>query len=131
MGDRANIYLVDDNPEHGIYLYTHWNGYEWPEMLRQALDKGRGRWGDQPYLSRILCRELFATYDQDTGGGISTFITDNQYLITVVDLTESTISWADEGKETDRAEWRHTVPFAEYVTQEQAYYPGQKDEDDE
>jgi hypothetical protein len=41
MGDRANIYLVDNRDAgRGIYLYTHWNGYEWPEKLRQALAAG-------------------------------------------------------------------------------------------
>lgn len=123
MGDRANIYLVDSDPSNGIYLYTHWDGYEWPEMLRQALEMARGRWGDQPYSARIIIREMFATYDGDTGGGISTFLSDNQHSVTVVDLTEQTVSFAKEGEEINRLYWTDVQSFAEYVAQTEARYP--------
>lgn len=46
MSDRANIYLEmpgTDGESSGIYLYTHYSGYAWPEALREALTFGRGR----------------------------------------------------------------------------------------
>jgi len=53
MGDRANVYIREDN-DHGVYLYTHWGGYELPEVVRRALARGESRWSDAPYLARIV-----------------------------------------------------------------------------
>ncbi len=73
MGDRAQIVLKNnDQSESSIYLYTHWNGYELPEILRQALIRGEGRWDDDPYLSRIIfCEIIKDDVLGTTGAGIS------------------------------------------------------------
>jgi hypothetical protein len=125
MGDRANIYLVDTNDaKHGIYLYTHGSGYEWPEHLRKALDFGRDRWGDEQYLARVITTSVFANIaDQTSGGGVSTVIGDNSYPIIVADLVNSQVHFAEEGKEKER-QWSHGRSFAEYVAQGRATYPG-------
>lgn len=77
MGDRANI-IVDGEYTDPVFLYTHWRGYATPGILQAALSRGRGRWGDTSYLTRIIFCELIGK-DTDglTGFGISTRICDN------------------------------------------------------
>lgn len=136
MGDRANIFVIDrpkvaedDNEASGIYLYTHWNGSEWPEMLRQALDSAnaRRRWDDPSYLTRILVSQLFADdHGGDTGSGVSTMLTDNEHEIIVVDIPAQTVSFAPEGQETDRTQWTDTLSFEDFCGQVEAKYPSQR-----
>lgn len=132
MGDRANIFVVDrpkvaedDTEASGIYLYTHWEGYNWPEKLRQALrlETAKRRWRDEPYLLRIIVDHLFADLrGAETGGGISTMMGDNSYPITVLDLVNRTVSWATPGLETDRDCWKGTLPFEEFINLAHADY---------
>lgn len=86
MGDRANIVLVGTSyggKEHSpIYLYTHWSGLEWPEMLRKALTVARPRWNDEAYCNRILIGELYSdlfSEKSETGGGVSTYGIGQEY----------------------------------------------------
>lgn len=130
MGDRANIYLVmpkSYGPKAetgGIYLYTHWSGYRWPEALREALEFGKGRWNDDQYLARIITSRVFGDLvESETGGGIGLTIGDNEHLITVANLVDNTVSFAEEGDETDPRKRFGTMTFAEYVAQEEADYP--------
>lgn len=127
MGDRANIYLEmpgkNDEPD-GIYLYTHWSGYAWPERLREALIFGRGRWNDDQYLARIITSRVFADLANDvTGGGVSLRLCDNGYPIIICDLLKQEVSFAEEGEERDPAHRRGHTSFEEYVEQDQADYP--------
>lgn len=129
MGDRANILVVDRPAEngavHGIYLYTHWSGYQWPERLRKALDTpaARGRWNDEPYLARIVVSQMYSDiHDSEYGGGISTRRTDNEYPITILDIPNQRVAWALEGSELDTEEWYGHISFADFVAQEQAEY---------
>lgn len=133
MGDRANIYVVDrarvaydDNETTGIYLYTHWAGSEWPEMLRTALalPTARRRWNDGSYLLRIVADSMFKNLrDEETGGGISTYPTDNEHLITILDIERQMVAWAPEGSEDDRLNWRKEISFADFVALARADYP--------
>jgi len=129
MGDRANIYLVDTpDASHGIYLYTHWSGSKWPNELRKALVKAKGRWDDDSYAARIIVSNVFADiHDSETGGGISTTIQDNSYPIIVVDLLANTVSFTREGGEGDRASWGNHSSFVDYVEQDTATYPSASD----
>lgn len=129
MGDRANIYLVDTpDASHGIYLYTHGDGAEWPEELRKALVKAKGRWNDEMYASRIIVSNVFSDiHDSETGGGIGTQIGDNSYPVIVVDLLANTVSFTREGDEGDRASWGNHSSFADYVAQDTATYPSATD----
>lgn len=119
MGDRANIYLVDtDDATHGIYLYTHWSGEDWPERLRRALAAGKGRWGDSQYLARIIASRVFMDiHNDETGGGISTKMGDNSVgcSILICDLEESVVAEAPEGSEGDRDAWVGAKSFADFV----------------
>ena len=90
MGDRANVAVQD----HGkrVYLYTHWDGYELPELVRMALAR-RQRWNDAPYLTRILFCTLVAGAEKDeTGFGISTEICDNEHPIIIVDCDKQIVT---------------------------------------
>lgn len=133
MGDRANIFIVDhpkaaddDMEAEGIYLYTHWSGSSWPEELRKALDlpTARQRWNDSSYLVRILADALFKDIrDEETGGGIATFRVGGEYPMIIIDTVAQTVSFAPEGDEQDRNNWRHALTFTEYTALEQAAYP--------
>lgn len=123
MGDRANIAVLqgatdaEQNPQ--IWIYTHWAGLELWQRLQAGLKAGENRWGDESYLTRILfvnslvspaqrsdkdgatgtVEKLF----QETGAGISTAITDNEYPVLVVDVPNARVyviqeSWLKDGK---------------------------------
>jgi hypothetical protein len=133
MGDRANIMLVMPKSygpkaeNDGIYLYTHWAGYTFPEALRQALDFGRGRWNDDQYLARIITSQVFKMIHNDTtGGGIGLTIGDNEpgRPVIVVDLVNNAVSFAAEGDEGHPARRYGQMTFAEYVEQAEAHWPG-------
>jgi len=127
MGDRANIYLEMPTPDGGrggVYLYIHWSGESWPESLREALAFGRKRWNDDQYLARIITSRVFADLvDEETGGGLSLRIGDNERPIIVVDLAGQTVSFAREGSETDPEQRQHSMSFEEFTAQPLASYP--------
>lgn len=122
MGDRANIYVVqhDGDTKTGIYIYTHWSGDDLPVTLRDALKRGRKRWEDEPYLARIIASDVFAQagITDLTGAGLSTYITDNQYPILVVDAAAGTVGVAPKPSRAERCaapKTTKTIPFAQYI----------------
>ena len=131
MGDRANIYVVDEKPDstgltRGIYLYTHYYGSSWPENLRKALCTGpaRNRWDDSQYLVRILVAHLFEDLGLgETGGGISTLRGDNEYPITILDTVNKRVAFAEEGQEGEVDNWMHVMSFQDFCDQVEAQYP--------
>ena len=96
MGDRANIQIRES--EGGkIYFYTHWSGTELPNILAKALDRGRDRWGDEQYLSRVIFSEMIKNdILETTGFGISTYRGDDNHPDLIVDYSTNKI--------TDRSE---------------------------
>jgi len=76
MGDRANVAVRGWSAEEPpVYLYTHWGGFELPEVVRRALDspEGHGRWDDPSYLARIVFEHMVRdAFSLETGFGIST-----------------------------------------------------------
>lgn len=84
MGDRGNIVVQQDDGKE-IYFYTHWYGSELPKILRNALDRGKDRWNDSPYLGRIIfCEMVKEDIDGLIGYGISTYEIDNNHPNLVV-----------------------------------------------
>lgn len=136
MGDRANILIIDrpkvaedDTEVSGIYLYTHWDGYEWPERLRQALNLGtaRSRWNDESYLTRIITTQMFMDLGEGaTGGGISTMLTDNEHEIIVLDIPAQQVAFAAQGKQEDRRWWTNHMSFEDFCDQVEAKYPNEE-----
>jgi hypothetical protein len=75
MGDRGNIIVETDG--HRIYLYTHWSGSTLPQIISAALERGKDRWNDGAYLTRILFCELIQNDVLGTTGyGISATMCD-------------------------------------------------------
>ena len=69
MGDRrmAEIRTSDGS----LYVYTHWNGSQLPEMARAAVEKAEPRLGDESYWVRIVIDQLTKdSRDMETGFGI-------------------------------------------------------------
>lgn len=93
MGDRANVYIFDDNdPSKGIYFYTHYRGHIWHDYLSSALEAGQGRWDDGAYLTRILATRMFADVAaRETGGGISLDRIGDEYPILVVNIEKQVV----------------------------------------
>lgn len=95
MGDRANIVVYeaqkDASPHEAVFLYTHWSGYELPEVLKAGLARATDRWDDAPYLARVLFQAMIGTDTGTTGYGISTRIGDNSYPLLVVDIARKVV----------------------------------------
>lgn len=90
MGDRGNIEVKDE--QGSVFLYSHWGGSELPATLASALDRGIGRWTDQPYLARIIfCEMVRGDVEGETGYGISYAECDPEHPTLVVDCTERTV----------------------------------------
>lgn len=69
MGDRAQV-AVKQRGGKPVYLYTHWNGSELEDTVRDALAK-RWRWDDPMYLTRIVfCEMVKGDEASETGFGI-------------------------------------------------------------
>lgn len=109
MGDRGNIYVVNDvdplnsSKTIGVYLYGHWSGSNLPEILANGLEHGQSRWGDVQYLTRILFDTLTGREGGETGYGISCVIGDNEYPILVVDDRTQVVRVMREGTERESA----------------------------
>lgn len=121
MGDRANV-KIKERTGTSIYVYTHWEGHEWPEKLREALRAGRERWHHDQYLQRFLITELCKDADGLTGYGVSTFRGDNEHDVFEVDMKEQKVRKLSEEGWFDGGEWNPKVleewTFAEYTESE-------------
>jgi hypothetical protein len=75
MGDRGEVVLIESGvPDNAlpIRIYTHWGATELPQTVAMALDRGRGRWGDESYLNRIIFSEMIRhEVMSDLGYGLS------------------------------------------------------------
>jgi hypothetical protein len=91
MGDRANIY-VHRGDEPGVYLYTHWNGYEYLQVAQRALAKG-WRWTDEQYLTRIIFDVMTdGDHGGETGFGISAVMGDNGHEVLKIDVASQRVT---------------------------------------
>lgn len=103
MGDRGNIFFVDrleDDELEGVYMYTHWSGSMLPLLVRDALERGRGRWGDPQYLARVVFCELVKdSILEETGYGLSSRLGDNEHIVIRIDDRSSRVSFHEPGKE--------------------------------
>jgi len=89
MGDRANVLMKSD--KDGVYLYTHWQGYELPQAVQNAL-KRKERWDDEPYLTRIVfCEMIKGQESEETGYGISSYLGDGDDRIIYINTKKQTV----------------------------------------
>ena len=102
MGDRGNIAIIQSNDDQ-VWLYSHWGGYELPDRLRQGIIAGKGRWGDESYLAKIIIGHAVPADNwlEETGYGISCRMQDNEHPINVVDITGQRIYTMDQDKLED------------------------------
>jgi hypothetical protein len=118
MGDRGNIVIVqhaglDGGATGAIYLYAHWSGSVIARVVQCALLRAPDRWDDEPYLGRIIFSELTAGSEHENlSFGISTYLTDNEHDLVVVDAEKQTVTIQPE--EADAAA-KATYGFAEFA----------------
>lgn len=95
MGDRANVQIIERGGGT-LFLYTHWGGHELPTTLATALFRGKDRWDDEEYLSRIIFSEMIRDdVLGETGFGLSTTRGDYEYDDLVVNMAEQTVTDRD------------------------------------
>jgi hypothetical protein len=125
MGDRGNIAVLQhgdskDAPEQ-VWFYTHWSGSEIEQTLRTALAR-RQRWSDESYLARIIfCELVKGSENEETGFGISTGLSDNEYPILVCDVPNQRVYFIDEdeldaGKVPDGWQPKTSWTFEAFLT---------------
>lgn len=91
MGDRGNI-VMDFGEGKEVWFYAHWSGSDLPTVVRNALAR-RERWGDGPYLSRMIFCELVKNdVGESTGYGIAPYICDNEHAILYVHHESQSVS---------------------------------------
>jgi hypothetical protein len=98
MGNRANIVIEQDSDmfPHPIYFYTHYDGSEIEQILKSALIRGRDRWDDPQYLSRVIfCEMIKDDLNGVTGYGITTAIGDGGYKLLCVKMDEQKVRIRD------------------------------------
>lgn len=107
MGDRGNVLIGDLNSR--VFLYTHWGGSILPQVVQTALQREE-RWGDAPYLARIVFAEMIregmdlSTRGQDianelmetTGFGIATYMPDNEHTVIYLDASKQMVHYITE-----------------------------------
>ena len=73
MGDRGNIIIETSDKKPKLFFYTHYYGSALHILVANALENGKSRWGDDPYLNRILfCSLVKDDVEGTTGAGIDT-----------------------------------------------------------
>ena len=73
MGARAQVSIQDKYGDPKIYLYTHWGEGTLIDDVKRALLRGKSRWDDYEYLTRIIFDEMKGDdVKSETGYGIST-----------------------------------------------------------
>jgi hypothetical protein len=93
VGDRGNIEVKSYNNQPSVFLYTHWSGTSLPAILASALKRGRDRWEDPTYLTRIIFCEMVKDELMDTTGyGISSTEGDSNHDLIVVDPINKTVN---------------------------------------
>jgi hypothetical protein len=124
MGDRANIKIKERNG-NSIYVYTHWEGREWPVKLQDALKAGKRRWDDDQYLQRFIITEVCKGAEDETGYGVTSFRCDNEHDVMELDTVEKKVrklsadGWFDdEWNPKIIHEWTYEEFIAANLTEE-------------
>jgi hypothetical protein len=99
MGDRANFVFEQHNGDR-IFLYGHNAGHNMLANLATAIEAARPRWSDEVYATRIAISQMLGDHWKspyaELGWGISTYLTDNEHSIPVVNWTKGTVTLYDE-----------------------------------
>lgn len=107
MGDRANVVIKRDDEQ--VCLYTHCNGSELLETVRNAMILGREFWKCESYLARIIFCQMVANDELGIYGfGISQTLGDGRDRVLILDVEHQTV------KINDKPE----MSFEEYVSRQ-------------
>lgn len=127
LGDRGNIAVLQSDGDQ-VWLYSHWGGTELPERLQDGLAAGRGRWNDEPYLTKIIFGYAVPNdnWQEETGYGISCRMQDNEHPINVVDIPKQRVftmleSQLKDGKVPPDYEPDKWQSFQEYALSGQSF----------
>lgn len=103
MGDRGNIVVrASEDNRDDVWFYTHWSGSSIQDVAKAALKQAKDdRWGDTPYLARIVFDNLKGDDRGNTGFGISTCIGDNENAIVVIDDANQRVFLIEEDELSD------------------------------
>lgn len=113
MGDRGEVKVGD------VYLYTHWDADELPEMVKMALIRGRDVWDDEEYLARVIFSEMIKDHVLGTSGNGISAQSGGVWRRIVINTGEQTISIKDNGKCVI------DMSFEDYVTRSDTSRGGQ------
>ena len=92
MGARAQI-EVKQKP-HSVFLYTHlWSGTILQDTIKGMI-KGKLRWEDPTYLTRILFDSLIKDDDGTTGYGIWTFQAGDIEKLVIFDIENQEVKYS-------------------------------------
>ena len=120
MGDRGNIYVRDAE----VFLYSHHGGSGLSLDVRNALKKGRNRWHDPPYLTRIVFQTMLCGDVSLTGFGVSHKRIYDNHPVIVLDPSKTTAGIADGPiARIEDASLRRKIPFGRLIemTDEQCF----------
>jgi hypothetical protein len=140
MGDRGNVFFVDGKQGKalgGMYMYSHWGGSTLWSTVRDALVRGRERWGDSQYLARIVFCELVQESVMElTGYGLGTEMGDNGHAIVRIDDSKQRVSFHIPGTEQSPKDGFASWSYEEYAKAnpallEQAFLSRSEDDDEE
>ena len=70
MGDRI-VYVIRQDKDLSLNLYSHWGGYDRFAALAKALHAAEPRWNDTSYAARIIVSQLIGSdWAEETGFGL-------------------------------------------------------------
>ena len=96
MGDRSNI-VIRDHKDSQIFLYGHWMGPAYVEILKKALKRAEDKWDDSAYIARVIfCDMVKDDIEGTTGYGISAHANDNEYPYLVLDCKNQKVNMETE-----------------------------------
>ncbi len=97
MGCRGQVKIISQyKDEKPIYLYTHWGADRLADVVRDAMDRGRGRWTHSEYLARIIFSDMIKdNIDGETGYGIGTGEHGDIEKLITVNLADASVEIRD------------------------------------
>lgn len=98
MSTRAQVKIVQHRGGE-VYLYQHSDGYDLPNTVRKALQRGVSRWDDPEYLARIIFNEMTEDDAKGTlGYGIGTEQHGDIEWLVIVDVPNQTVEVLHDGE---------------------------------
>lgn len=96
MGDRI-VYVIKQDKDLSLNLYSHWGGYDRFVSLAKALKAAEPRWNDTTYAARIIVSQLIGSdWAEETGFGLWASNEHGMYggdhPDIVIDLTDKTVT---------------------------------------